>query len=425
MKKTITPLPQGIKIRVNISGSKSLTHRALITAALAEGTSHLKNILLAEDTLLTIKALREMGIKVNISNNKAVVQGSKGKLAIPKKPIYLGNSGTSMRLLTAICALGKGNFCLAGNKRMQQRPIGPLLDALNMWRVKAYSKNKNGCPPVIIKTDGIWGGETEIDTTISSQFLSGLLLVAPYTKKEAIIKVKGPLASKPYVDLTILVMETFGVSLEKLGYRVFKVKRGHYRACDYVIEGDCSTACYFWAAAAILKGEVTVRPISYRSKQADIGFVKILEKMGCKIRAKNNSITVRGGGLRGINVDMNAIPDAVPILAIVSAFSQGKTIISNVAHLRHKECDRLHALSTELQKMKINVEEKENGLIIEGGKPYGAKIETYNDHRIAMSFAIAGLRVPGVVIKNPDCVKKSFPTFWQSPLFSKERYKQK
>ena len=417
MKRKILPLNEGIKLNINVPGSKSLTHRALIVAALAEGESLLKNLLLAEDTLLTISALKQMGIKIETLNNTAKIYGKNGKISSPKNPIYLGNSGTSMRLLTAICALGKGQFILTGNERMQQRPIQPLIDALKIWKVDAYTEKDNGCPPVIIKADGIKGGKTQIDASISSQFVSGLLLAAPYAENDCIIEVKGRLSSRPYVDLTLKVMKDFGIQVENKDYQYFFVPKGNYKAKDYIIEGDCSTASYFWAAAAILKGEVTVSPINADSAQADIGFVWILEKMGCKVEIKENGIKVIGKDLKGISVDMNNMPDVVPTLAVVAAFAKGVTEIKNVAHLRYKECDRLHALANELKKIGINVEEKKGGLIIEGGKPHGTIIETYNDHRIAMSFAIAGLKVPGIEIINPDCVKKSFPGFWETELF--------
>lgn len=417
MKRKILPLNEGIKLNINVPGSKSLTHRALIVAALAEGESLLKNLLLAEDTLLTISALKQMGIKIETLNNTAKIYGKNGKISSPKNPIYLGNSGTSMRLLTAICALGKGQFILTGNERMQQRPIQPLIDALKIWKVDAYTEKDNGCPPVIIKADGIKGGKTQIDASISSQFVSGLLLAAPYAENDCIIEVKGRLSSRPYVDLTLKVMKDFGIQVENKDYQYFFVPKGNYKAKDYIIEGDCSTASYFWAAAAILKGEVTVSPINADSAQADIGFVWILEKMGCKVEIKENGIKVIGKDLKGISVDMNNMPDVVPTLAVVAAFAKGVTEIKNVAHLRYKECDRLHALANELKKIGINVEEKKDGLIIEGGKPHGTIIETYNDHRIAMSFAIAGLKVPGIEIINPDCVKKSFPGFWETELF--------
>ncbi len=415
--RLINPLKGGIKLDITIPGSKSLTHRALITAALADGKSLLKNVLIAEDTLLTASALKKMGVKIDIKDTTAQVFGTGAQLIAPAEPIYLGNSGTSMRLLTGICALGKGRFVLTGNERMQQRPIEPLLAALRKWAVNAYSEKNNGCPPVIIEANGLKGGETEIDPSLSSQFLSALLLAAPYAKKEAVIKVKGKLASRPYIDLTIQVMKAFGVGIDNQDYQVFRVKKGHYQPREYTIEGDCSTASYFWAAAAILKGEITVRPIFVYSKQADLAFVKILEKMGCKSEIKNDGIKLIGGELKGIEVDMNQMPDVVPTLAVVAAFAKGKTVITNVGHLRHKECDRLHAMATELKKMGIKTEEKEDSLIIEGGNPQGTVIETYNDHRIAMSFAIAGLKVPGIEIINPGCVKKSFPEFWETPLF--------
>lgn len=410
--KEINPISK-IDARVCIPGSKSLTHRAFIVAALANGKSHLENILCAEDTMLTASALNQMGVDIKIDGKTATVIGRAGKIFAPKKEIYLGNSGTSMRLLTAISALGDGRFILTGDSRMKQRPIADLLDALSLLGVSAYSIDKSGCPPVAIEAKGIMGGRTGIKTNISSQFLSGLLLAAPYAKNDVIIEVIGNLPSKPYIDLTLKAMEDFGVRINYEDYKHFFIpSRQVYKARDYTIEGDLSSASYFFAAAAVLKGKVTVFPIDIDSKQPDIEFLGILEEMGCKAVAKQREVTVIGGDLKGISVDMNAMPDLVPTLAVVAAFVKGDTIIKNVAHLRAKECDRLSAIATELMNMGIEIEEKEDGLIIKGGSPKGAIIETYNDHRIAMSFAIAGLKVPGIKIINPACVNKSFPEFW-------------
>jgi len=410
--KEINPISK-INTKICVPGSKSLTHRAFIIAALANGKSHLENILYAEDTMLTASALKQMGINIKIDGKTATVTGRAGKISTPKKEVYLGNSGTSMRLLTAISALGEGRFILTGDRRMKQRPIADLLDALNLLGVSAYSIDKNGCPPVTIEAKGIMGGKTRIKTNISSQFLSGLLLAVPYAKNDVTIEVIGHLPSKPYIDLTLKLMGGFGVEVNCEHYKHFFIPSGQvYKARDYTIEGDLSSASYFFAAAAILKGKVTVFPIDKDSKQPDIGFLDILEAMGCKVVAKQREVTVIGGNLKGISIDMNAMPDLVPTLAVVASFVKEDTIIKNVAHLRVKECDRLSAIATELMKMGIKVKEKEDGLIIKGGSPKGAIIETYNDHRIAMGFAIAGLKVSGIKISNPACVKKSFPEFW-------------
>lgn len=410
--KEISPISK-IDAKVCIPGSKSLTHRAFIVAALASGKSHLENILYAEDTMLTASALNQMGVNIKIDGKTATVIGRAGKIFAPKKEIYLGNSGTSMRLLTAISALGDGRFILTGDSRMKQRPIADLLDALSLLGVSAYSIDKSGCPPVAIEAKGITGGRTGIKTNISSQFLSGLLLAVPYAKNDVIIEVIGNLPSKSYIDLTLKVMEDFGVRIDYEDYKHFFIpSRQVYKARDYTIEGDLSSASYFFAAAAILKGKVTVFPIDIDSKQPDIGFLGILKDMGCKAVAKQREVTVIGDDLKGISVDMNAMPDLVPTLAVVASFAKGDTIIKNVAHLRAKECDRLSAIATELMNMGVEVEEKEDGLIIKGGGLEGAIIETYNDHRIAMGFAIAGLKVPGIKIINPACVNKSFPEFW-------------
>jgi 3-phosphoshikimate 1-carboxyvinyltransferase len=298
---------------------------------------------------------------------------------------------------------------------MRKRPIGELLNGLGELGVKAYSQKGDDCPPVIVESRGLKGGRVRIKGRESSQFLSGLLMVASYALRDVNIEVTGPLASKPYVDITQDVMSTFGVEIQSQRYRSFFVKAGqHYLPQKYRIEGDASNASYFFSAAAVCKGRVRVKNLNPATIQGDIGFLEILERMGCRVFRGSNWVEVLGGELHGIEMDMNEMPDLVPTLAITSAFARGKTVIQNIGHLRFKESDRIHALAVELSKMGIRVKEGEDWLEIEGGKPHGAEIETYNDHRLVMSFAIAGLAVPGVKIKGERCVDKSFPEFWET-----------
>jgi len=400
---------------VAISGSKSYSHRALIVSALADGESILINALRSEDTDHTIQGLIKFGVPIFWEGDRLYVQGKGGKLAASEERVFVGNSGTSMRFLTALAALKKGTTLLDGSERMRDRPIEDLLDGLRALGIKGYSKEGNGCPPVVIESQGLKGGTTKIRGEESSQFLSALLMVAPYASGDVKVEVMGNLASKPYVDITRQVISAFGVKVRGEGYHSFFVRSGQrYLPQVYRIEGDASHASYFFSAAAIVRGKVRVENLNSTSIQGDKDFANILEKMGCNVIRGDSWTEVHGKELQGIEVDMNAMPDLVPTLAVTAAFARGVTVIRNIGHLRLKESDRIRALARELNKMGIRVEEGEDWLKIEGGKAHGAEIETYNDHRLAMSFAIAGLVTPGVKIHGEECVHKSFPDFWKT-----------
>jgi len=414
MPRDIKPLDR-VQAVLTLPGSKSYTHRALIAAALARGESLLHNALRAEDTELTAAALARMGAGIDWQGDTVRVHGTGGHLAPTSEPIHLGNSGTSMRFLTALAALGQGEYRLTGSPRLCQRPMGELLEALGNLGIEAVSEGRDGCPPILVRgKGGLAGGRTELSGAVSSQYLSALLLIGPLADADVEITVTGDLVSRPYVDLTLMVLADFGVSYYREAYRYFRLPGGqHYQARDYEIEADASSASYFWAAAALTGGRVTVANLGQDSCQGDVGFVKVLEEMGCRVLAAPEGLTVEGGALRAVRVDMAAMPDLVPTLAVLAAFAQGETTITGVAHLRHKESDRLAAVATELRKLGINARETADGLIIPGGKPHGAAIDTYQDHRIAMSFAVAGLKTPDITINDPDCVAKSFPNFWE------------
>lgn len=399
--------------RLTLPGSKSLSHRALIAAALADGVSRLRNLLQAEDTIYTAKALMQLGVNYEWAEEVCQVYGTGGRLRAPGEPIYLGDSGTSMRFLTAVVALGQGRYYLTGSQRLCQRPIQDLLNALGMLGVAAKSENHNGCPPVVVQAQGLAGGQAQISGRLSSQYLSAILLISPFAAREVSVIVEGELVSRPYVDLTLSVMADFGIAYYRRGYQCFSVPAGQrYRPREYEVEADASSASYFLGAAALTGGRVTLTNLNPGSCQGDIGFLKVLEAMGCQLECGSEGVTIQGGPLSGLRVNMADMPDLVPTLAVLAAFAAGETEITGVAHLRHKESDRLQAVATELGKMGIAVRQTHDGLCLKGGQPQGAVIETYNDHRIAMSFALAGLKVPGVVIQDADCVAKSFPGFW-------------
>jgi 3-phosphoshikimate 1-carboxyvinyltransferase len=416
--KEIIPLSK-VNATIEVPGSKSITQRALIAAALADGESTLLNPLESEDTRYTAAALEQMGVTVEKGSNNWKVQGNGGLIATPEKEIFLGNNGTATRFLASVAALGKGSFQISGDKRMAERPILPLMQALEGWGGDIASVNNNGCPPLLIKGKGLAGGKTILPEGKSSQYLSSLLLVGPYAGQEALLDVEGEMLSLPYVIMTLAVMEAFGIRVEaNEALNSYVIPRGIYNAREYAIEGDASNASYFYAAAAVTGGEVTVPNVPVPSLQGDAVFVALLARMGCQINKTGEGLTVTGPEeLKGITIDMGDMPDVVPTLAVVASQAKGRTTIKNIAHLRIKECDRLHVMAVELAKMGARVQELDDTLIIEGKDPgvpmHGAEIETYNDHRIAMSFAVAGLTVPGVKILGEECVAKSFPDFWE------------
>jgi 3-phosphoshikimate 1-carboxyvinyltransferase len=409
--------PHTIKPRceVTVPGSKSYTHRILIASALSDGECRIQYPLLSEDTLLTLDALRQMGTHIDdASKDQIIVSGNSGRFKSCADRIFLGNSGTSMRLLAAVAALGRGKFTLTGTDRMAERPIQDLIEALEQLGVGIRSINGNGCPPLEIIGEKISGGSVNLNCQTSSQYLSALLLIAPYTDKGLdILVAEGPV-SRPYVEMTIDVMEKFGVTVNREGYERFKITgRQVYRAGAYPVEPDGSQAGYFWAAAAVCGTEIKVKGVTADSRQGDVNFANLLASMGCKIVTEPDGITVSGNSLRATDVDMGDMPDMVPTLAVVAAFAEGTTIIRNVAHLKAKESDRLAAVVNELVKLGIDARCSSDELIVTGGTPRGAEIKTYGDHRIAMSFAVAGLVTPGVFIRDENCVKKSFPDFWK------------
>lgn len=410
--KEIVPVAT-VDAKIVLPGSKSFSHRALIAAGLAEGTSTLANLLRAEDTRYTAQALRDLGCIINWDQDICQVTGTGGQLRVPEAPLFLGDSGTSMRFLTAVAALGQGRFVLTGSARLCQRPIQDLLEALAGLGVEAVSEKHDGCPPVIVQARGLAGGPTKVGGSVSSQFLSALLLIAPFAARDVEIEVVGELVSRPYVDITLSVIEDFGIAYYRQGYRSFAVPAGQrYQPQNYEVEGDASSASYFLGAAAITGGRVRLPNLNPQSCQGDSGFLQVLEAMGCQVSTSADGVELQGGPLRGIHINMAHMPDLVPTLAVIAAYAQGETVITGVRHLRHKESNRLQAVAKELQKLGIAVQETNDGLIITGSEPQGALIATYNDHRLAMSFALAGLRTPGISIADPGCVAKSFPEFW-------------
>jgi 3-phosphoshikimate 1-carboxyvinyltransferase len=419
----IQPLQRRPVAIIRVPGSKSITNRAFVLAALAarSGSCRLQGILHSEDTEVMAACLRELGFDVETDwfRATATVAAPPGDRLIPANTadLFCANSGTTMRFLTAMVALGRGRFHLDGIPRMRQRPIEDLLAALRQLGAKAYSEHGNGCPPVLVEANGLAGGSTRVRGDLSSQFLSSLLMAAPMARGDVLIEVDGPLVSQPYVTMTIRMIETFGGSIaadvSPVGGQRFSVPgRQQLKAETYAIEPDASAASYFFGAAAITGGQVTVSGLHSSSLQGDVRFVEVLERMGCEVKDEAEGMTVTGRPLHGIDVDMNSISDTVMTLAAVACFASGPTTIRNVAHIRHKETDRLVALANELRRAGAEVHEFADGLTIIPKPLQGAIIETYNDHRMAMSMSLLGLRVPRIVILNPACVGKTYPGFF-------------
>ena len=411
----IQPARKPIEARVRVPGSKSFTNRALPIAALAEGPSRLTGVLDSEDTQVMMRGLRALGIEIRHDAGARTVKvaGCGGRFPAESAELFLANSGTSIRFLTALVATGVGSYVLDGIDRMRERPIGDLLAALRSLGVDAGSVRGNDCPPVVVRATGLPGGSASVRGDVSSQFLSALLMIGPLAREPLTITVAGPLVSLPYIEMTLSTMAAFGARLERDGDEAFRFPgAGGYVGVDYAIEPDASAASYFFASAAITGGSVTVEGLGTNSQQGDLAFVRELERMGCHVDMHAASTTVRGGTLHGIDADLCHLSDTVPTLAAVACFADSPTNIRNVMHIRRKECDRITALTTELSRAGLRIEERADGMVIHPGPITPIAFDTYDDHRMAMSLALLGLRVPGVVIRDPACTAKTYPDFF-------------
>ncbi len=420
----ITPIDHALNSTVRVPGSKSLTNRALLITSLANGTTHLTNALFSDDSRYFAKALQTLGFDVQLdeANFSMTVTGLGGKIPANKAELFIGNAGTAARFLSAFLTLGNGEYILDGEPRMRERPIGDLVEALAQLGcdIKSMQNAEGGmqniCPPIKIIASGLHGGKTKIAGDISSQFLSALLMTAPYAQSPIEIELTTELNSKPYVDMTISIMKDFGVEVERNGYSSFRILHSAFHTLhSYAIESDASAASYFFAAPAICGGTVKVENISRKSVQGDIAFLDVLKQMGCEVEEADNSITVhRPSSIVGVDVDMRDIPDTAQTLAVIAPFADSPTRIRGIASARVKETDRVHATCVELDRLGVRVEEYEDGMTIYPvGKMRSASIQTYNDHRMAMAFSLIGLRFDGVTIENPSCVSKTFPNFFE------------
>jgi 3-phosphoshikimate 1-carboxyvinyltransferase len=412
----IIPITHPLSATVRVSGSKSLINRALLIASLANGTTRLTNALFSDDSCYFAKALQTLGFDVQLdeTNQQMTVRGLGGKIPAKYAELFIGNAGTAARFLSAFLTLGRGRYIVDGDSRMRERPVQDLIEALNQLGVEVEATN--GCPPVEIFAKGLSGGKTKIAGNISSQFLSALLMVAPYANSPIEVEVTTELNSKPYVDMTIAIMEDFGVRVERQGYERFIIRPSFFSPlASYHIESDVSAASYFFAAPAICGGTVRVENISRKSKQGDIAFLDILQQIGCRIEEGNSFIEVTSTQrINGIEADMREIPDTAQTLATIAPFATSPTRIRGIASARVKETDRVHATCAELARLGVRVDEHEDGMTIYPcDNIQAAMIRTYHDHRMAMAFSLIGLRVPGISIDNPSCVSKTFPNFFE------------
>ncbi len=410
----ITPVRGPVVGSIRPPGSKSLTNRSLILAALAQGPTTLSGVLDSVDTQVMIESLRRLGLKIeqDLKANTISLVGCGGIIAPPGAELWLENSGTSIRFLTAMCCLGQGQFRLDGNSRMRERPIEPLVQALREAGIAIRCELETDCPPVMINARGLPGGKWTVDGNLSSQYLSALLMTAPCAQSDVTLSVRGELVSRPYVDMTIANMRQFGALVTEHRPNVFQIAARPYQGCDYDIEPDASAASYFFALAAVTGGDITVMGLTRDALQGDVGFVEALVRMGCRAEFGPRSIRVIGGPLTGIDIDMNAISDTAQTLACVAPFATGPTRIRNVAHMRLKETDRVSAVVTELRRLGLTVEEHEDGMTIHPGPLHGGTVATYDDHRMAMSFSLLGVRQPGISIADPGCTAKTYPEYF-------------
>ena len=416
---------KNLQVIVKAPSSKSYSHRAVILASLAKGESKLSNVLLSEDVISSINVCKLLGANITQKDDVLVVKGTGGNLHNSSEGIIdLGNSGTTLRLITSISGLSDNSVTLSGDKSLQTRPMGPLLKSLESLGVITESVNNNDKAPIKVYP-GYEGGLTSISGSISSQFISSILISGPLSSKGVELSVLPDFVSKPYVNMTIDIMNKFGVNIERLEYNKhndcekpikscaiekFLIKPNSYKSTDYIVEGDYSSASYLLSACAICGGEVTVTDLFEDSKQGDKLILNILFKMGCEVICSEDKVTLKSdGNLKGVNVNLSNAPDLICTVAVLASLAEGETIISGVKHGRLKETDRISTCCEELKKLNVNLIENEDGMVIEGGVSDG-EVESHHDHRLAMAFSLIGLK-NNVVIKDGEVFNVSFPNF--------------
>ncbi|MDO8481481.1 MAG: 3-phosphoshikimate 1-carboxyvinyltransferase [bacterium] len=410
----ITPLKEPTKARIAIPGSKSYTNRALLLAALTSGTVKIKNPLVSDDTHAMIACLRELGINCSFKGEYLEVSGNLQSIANRAYNLNANLSGTTIRFILALACIIPGEKTIRGRGRLNERPIGHLIDGLRQLGASIEYVEKEGYPPVRVLSSSLKPGNVLMKGNVSSQFLSALLMIAPLIG-EVTIEVDGEQVSRPYIEMTIDAMRAFGVSASHENFARYVIRaQQKYTADSYKIEGDVSSASYFFAIAALSKSTFTLTNLNPHSVQADMRFLKILEKMGNVVEYGDDEITIHGTGVKALSVDMQDCPDQAQTLAVLAAFAPGTTTIKGIQSLRIKETERVAAVERELAKMGIRTESTPDTLVVHGGSPVPATVDTYGDHRMAMAFAVAGTSLSGMQINDPDVVSKTFPHFWEA-----------
>ena len=415
--RAIQPFQRPVDAQVELVGSKSYTNRALIIAALARGESLLTGALFSDDTRYMSEALRQLGVGVEADESARTlrVTGVAGQVRAKSAKVFVGNAGTAARFLPVVMALGEGVYEIDGVARMRERPIAPLIHALEQLGVRIDALGNPGCFPLRVHGGTLRGGRVAVSGSASSQYTSGLMLASPAMERGLTIDIEGELVSRPYLEMTAQAMRDFGATVTREGERTFVIQPGTYGGRSYAIEPDASAASYFFAAAAITGGRVRIQGLGTRSLQGDRGLVYILARMGCTLREGDDFTELHGptpGTLIGVDVNMNELSDVAQTLAVVAPFASSPTRVTGIGFIRKKETDRVGAVVHELARLGIRAEEEADGFLIHPGKPHGGAVDTYDDHRMAMSFALLGLATPGIVINDPGCVSKTFPHYF-------------
>ena len=410
----VLPLDRPPDATVHVPGSKSVTNRALLISALAEGSSTIKNPLFSDDSYWLMHALVRLGFHLHVDARAAEIRitGHRGIIPRHDVEVFVGNAGTVGRFLPPALALGEGPYVVDGTARMRERPVEDLVDAMRLLGAAVGYTEEEGRFPLVVEGGGIGGGKARVRGKSSSQFVSGLLMAAPYAREPVTLEVEGR-EEWPYVAITTEIMRAFGVEVE-VGEACYEVEPAVYRARDYEVEPDASAASYFMAAAALTGGRIRIEGIGARSAQGDLRFAEVLDQMGCEVEVGEGFVEVRGPErLRGVEVDMNAFSDTMMTLAAIAPFASTPTFIKNIEHTRYQETDRISAVATELRRLGVSVEEGRDGLRIKPGAIRPAVVETYGDHRMAMAFAVTGLVAPGIWIRDPGVVTKTFPGYFE------------
>jgi 3-phosphoshikimate 1-carboxyvinyltransferase len=401
-----------IKGVVNAPPSKSYTHRALFISSMAMGESHLRDPLYSADTMASLEACQSLGCHINVQDDSCLVLGTGGELKTPEDVLDLKNSGTTLRFMTTMASLAPSCSVLTGDESLRGRPMQDLLDSLHNLGVRAYSTRNNGLPPIVVK-HGFKGGKTSIKGNVSSQYLSSLLISAPYAEDTVEVQVVGDFISQPYVEMTLDIMDKFGVQVSRPKPRSFKVENQIYQGRDYTIEGDYSSASYLIAATAALEGNITLKNLFPDSRQGDKMILNVVQEMGAQVKLGQDQISIQGNGhLQGVDVNLENSPDLLPTVAALAAVAEGTSHIKGVKHARYKETDRVHTMAQELSKLGVKLTEEPDGILIQGGA-IGGIVESHGDHRLVMALTIVGLVTGGVQIKNAAVHQVSFPQFIQ------------